>query len=1287
MWGVKTFSILSLFSTTLSINPCTLNYDAGPCKGLKHVVAFENGKCVSKLYGGCKGNANRFNSIQECESTCAISLTKKFTPKNPICLVPAVSTEASKKCRGIFPRFTFNSEAGQCQEIVYGGCGASANLFVTLEDCIGVCMTETETKESTISFPDENSDEDEEFSEEDDSDDDNENICDLPPITPGLLSCMAFIPKWTFSKSEGKCVSYMYGGCRGTKNLFDSEAECKAECANKNSRSTKTAEVCSLPNYTGLYCTSIPIQTFGFNSETGRCELGGCKGNGNTFETLEECVNTCGGMTEPLTTNKCDDVKCDRAQQQMKESQGCTPITKPGDCCPSSWDCSAWEERLNHKQKCWYKGQYYEAGQSIEVEESCKVGCFCEINQDGLATITCALTDCFPPPSVDKNETCHPQYSSLNQCCPSKFNCGRELDFLMQCYHYDTPYYEGEIMQARPSDRYVHDPCFKCLCQEGWDGDLGGQFCTRINDDLNLDGDKLLRGCKPLYEQGVCSHTGWVCPDDVQQGSLTSEPSKTAIKADDKCLLPKEVGPCKMNKDMFYFDVGTRKCTSFKYGGCKGNENQFSTIEDCKSVCKEYMPEKEASSVCQQPKASGRCRGFQKKFYFNSNSGGCDEFVYTGCQGNENRFDSLDECETTCSSQDRSSDLIASKNANICEQPVLIGRCKSRMEKYYFDKNTGRCNKFYYSGCGGGSNMFDTSAECQDSCVQPAQLKRASVLQDLFLSNPCHQEKDPGPCRAAKPRFYFDKTSKKCQPFLYGGCKGNDNNFPDQEACEKKCSARTLPQPIDVSTFNTPFVTLPQPAKPPQAPGSGFGPSCPGCHSKVDVTHDIKMIAAHGVKKLVDVNSVGGAECGKVVLKKIEDVTHQVVAGSNYKFSMVVEVKTGLYCDVKKEQKCSSVTLHKPLSCKIDNYAKCLQLLYPEKIRCNDNSVQASDEEFDPCFLEKQVGRCRASFNRWYFDAATRTCQMFRYGGCMGNKNNFASANACEAQCAKHMTKTPRVLRPTPVNPVCQLPMEAGPCYALKPRYFFNFESRRCEQFIYGGCRGNANNFGTIEECISSCGKHPRGIGLPLIEPPKEERCVFGNNTFAVGDILRVPDEECTSCVCNSPPDMSCFKTKCPVRAFLPPPGGVNCVMQKDEYGCCDTGYKCDEVSMSPPITGGSYPVLGGFGGSENVQHEQKLIAAVATKAFLPGVSGVTGNECDHLTLLEIVDFQRQIVAGTNFRLTLKLRAKEGPFCETIVEKTCQNIVLFRPLPYACTPSKENSHCLSLSNPEKISCS
>ena len=63
-------------------------------------------------------------------------------------------------------------------------------------------------------------------------------------------------------------------------------------------------------------------------------------------------------------------------------------------------------------------------------------------------------------------------------------------------------------------------------------------------------------------------------------------------------------------------------------------------------------------------------------------------------------------------------------------------------------------------------------------------------------------------------------------------------------------------------------------------------------------------------------------------------------------------------------------------------------------------------------------------------------------------------------------------MRPTPVNPVCQLPMEAGPCYALMPRFFFNFETRRCEQFIYGGCRGNKNNFGTMQ--VMSCSARKR---------------------------------------------------------------------------------------------------------------------------------------------------------------------------------------------------------------------
>jgi len=47
--------------------------------------------------------------------------------------------------------------------------------------------------------------------------------------------------------------------------------------------------------------------------------------------------------------------------------------------------------------------------------------------------------------------------------------------------------------------------------------------------------------------------------------------------------------------------------------------------------------------------------------------------------------------------------------------------------------------------------------------------------------------------------------------------------------------------------------------------------------------------------------------------------------------------------------------------------------------------------------------------------------------------------------------------------------LESGPCMALMHRYGFDKESGKCKKFIYGGCRGNANNFKSLEECERAC--------------------------------------------------------------------------------------------------------------------------------------------------------------------------------------------------------------------------
>lgn len=41
----------------------------------------------------------------------------------------------------------------------------------------------------------------------------------------------------------------------------------------------------------------------------------------------------------------------------------------------------------------------------------------------------------------------------------------------------------------------------------------------------------------------------------------------------------------------------------------------------------------------------------------------------------------------------------------------------------------------------------------------------------------------------------------------------------------------------------------------------------------------------------------------------------------------------------------------------------------------------------DFCNLPPEVGPCKGSFTRSYFDASTGTCKTFEYGGCGGNKN------------------------------------------------------------------------------------------------------------------------------------------------------------------------------------------------------------------------------------------------------------------------------------------------------------
>ena len=51
---------------------------------------------------------------------------------------------------------------------------------------------------------------------------------------------------------------------------------------------------------------------------------------------------------------------------------------------------------------------------------------------------------------------------------------------------------------------------------------------------------------------------------------------------------------------------------------------------------------------------------------------------------------------------------------------------------------------------------------------------------------------------------------------------------------------------------------------------------------------------------------------------------------------------------------------------------------------------------------------------------------------------------------------------------ICILNADSGPCRAYIPRWFYNKTEGSCQNFVYGGCGGNANNFMSPEACANA---------------------------------------------------------------------------------------------------------------------------------------------------------------------------------------------------------------------------
>eukprot|EP00094_Tigriopus_californicus_P005670 TCALIF_05465-PA protein Name:"Similar to Ppn Papilin (Drosophila melanogaster)" AED:0.16 eAED:0.17 QI:0/0/0/0.82/0.81/0.82/34/0/2463 len=689
-------------------------------------------------------------------------------------------------------------------------------------------------------------------------------------------------------------------------------------------------------------------------------------------------------------------------------------------------------------------------------------------NKEGccLTTKFGCCEDNVSPAEGPNQEGCGCEFTEF-KCCPDDFTAARGPDFAgcgcqitdHGCCPDQFSPAEGPNFEGCPCHTYEYGCCPDGISIARGPGQEG---CTCKDTEFGCCEDRRTPADGPDAEGCGCVASKFGCCPDGEQNAegenFEACNSTLPIPTADVCSMPKDRGTDRNFTVRWFFDMEYGGCSRFWYGGGSddGNGNNF----ESKDLCNEVCVEPEGKEACPLPRVPGPCEGYYPRFGYDADSKTCQQFIYGGCLGNKNKYETKEECEATCAEDGELTKFLTDK----CQQPIKEGPCAGNFTRWGYNQEIEECEEFTFGGCKGNMNAFLTQEECVNSCQETGTSRDACLLP-----------RSPGPCKDNQPKWYFDNFEKRCMPFYYGGCEGNGNRFDTLDDCQKSCPAEFLSADV---------CQLPEEAGP--------------CR---DYLERYFFDAVDGTCKLF---YFGGCEGNKNNFKTMDECQSRC----SVDFSIPIEEEfKSEFCFLAKEAGIGDQAQKRWFY--DSSQGICEQFDYKGK-KGNGNRFltrQACEMSCQPsqdvCELPKIVGPCGGREEQFWYDKEKDDCFTFDWGGCQGNRNRFASRQFCEAACkrtcddkvpnwyftgqegqcaaftysgcegnANRFTTEEQCDRQCgrfKNQDVCSMPKDIGPCLGRFKKWFYDANVRKCKEFAFGGCEGNGNRFSSQEECETIC--------------------------------------------------------------------------------------------------------------------------------------------------------------------------------------------------------------------------